>query len=66
MKKLLSILAAFALASTSLVADAAPRHKHGVKAVKAHKVKAKKVKKAQKAKHAQLQASPAPRVEVAQ
>ena len=39
MKKLISLLAAIALVSTSLVADAAPRHKHGVKAVKMHQAK---------------------------
>lgn len=48
MKKLISLLAAVALASASLVADAAPRHKHGVKAVKMHKAKAGKAKKAHK------------------
>lgn len=50
MKKLISLLAAFALVSASVVAEAAPRHKHGVKAAKMHKAKAKagKAKKAHK------------------
>ena len=48
MKKLISLLAAFALVSASVVAEAEPRHKHGVKAAKMHKAKAGKAKKAHK------------------
>ncbi|WP_371323166.1 hypothetical protein VX159_12200 [Dechloromonas sp. ZY10] len=61
MKKLISLLAAFALVSTSFVAEAAPRHKHGVKAVKMHKAKAGKSVKAKKAKKS-LSAKKAKRV----
>lgn len=56
MKKLISLLAALALVSTAFVAEAAPRHKHGVKAVKMHKAKAGKSVKAKKAHKKSLHA----------
>ena len=66
MKTLMSLLAAFVLASTAFVAEAAPRHKPGAKAVKVHKQKVKKAHKktlhAKKHRRAPVRAYTGPRV----